>query len=281
MPSKLYIDVLDYWSIIHVLKHSRSGYKVHYLRHAQGYSGRLILSFLHLLGRKPLQLRSLFEEPNSRWHIEYHAGVFDFIKGYMEPNMLAQVQCLGQRSEIEKLRLMRYLVNACWPKIREAYGLMLHVCVDKEETVILIQNSSLLSNLIEYFHASGRQIKAYYAPGRRYDASTDRKVSTPSVLFSAISIISTIRNIFPKVLVAVWRYIWRYGLNVNSENYEVLALAYQNPTPGYNDLFWAELVRKEHSYKVFGIQLSDLSESAREFYLKLTDRLEKKDSISF
>lgn len=270
------VDVLDLWAVPKVLRHCMRGAAIHYLLVHPGWRGSLVLWLLRWCGRNPVRLPSCFESGRPGHYPEYHRESLEFLLQYIEPAYKAQIAELPERSHDELQRLARYASIQSWGWLSRTFELLQSM---PEDGVALMQRTSALPGVQNYALSRGIVVRAYSAPGRirlpvRKDYHFDHNRISPTRLVSLILYVVTIASLLPGMLSALTRQLWRVGGNTEHERFDVLALAYQaDPTPGFNDLFWALELHRHHGRSILGVHARPLSTQARDFYLQRAQRL--------
>ncbi len=278
----LLVDILDFWSLLPVILSSNCKQEIRYLVTVRGWQGRLITGFLRLLGRSLLRQTSCFERDVPGFYREYNKLAMDFQLGYAAPHMKSQIAAQFELSNDEIDRLARYATIKAWGFLSRAFELLISASHDQPGVRInlLFQNSPVADALCQYASEFACTARPYSAPGRifvpaRAGYYSDRsRIGLGFIPTTAFAVNVFLRGTINWIMAALRVAIMKKD-HGNDEQFDVLALAYQTtPSPGFNDLFWADKLRQMGGYRIFAVYANPLSDVAREFYMSKAQRLE-------
>jgi len=231
-------------------------------------------------GRKPEQLPSLFEQNNICSSRDYNAGLLGFLIDYVEPRLVRKLTHIRTIEEIEQVRIARYIAFQSIPFFTRGYELLLLAEHADEFPVILLPKNIYISAFTAAAAAKSLNVLAYRStfrrntPRRQYHYHDRNVVLNP--LYIAICCLRSLKSALPGIVIAAIRAVWRVGLREEADHFDIMALVWQtNPSNGFNELFWSEAFRKKSGFKVFGVHPQFLAQEGINFYVKLTDRLER------
>lgn len=275
------VDVLDVWAVPAVLRWSGRGTTVHYLIVHPGWRGAFVLWLVRFFGRTPSRLASCFEANRPGLYPEFHREALEFLLKHIEPIWRAQIAGWHGQSDDEKSRLARYATIQSWGWLSRMFELLLSMpSTPSTHGMVLLQHSPALSGIKAYARARGIGVHSYSAAGRlwmpvRKEYYGDHSRVSPSILASLAVYMAVIASLVPGMIGAMWRVLCQIGGTGQHERYDVLALAYQaEPTPGFNDLFWAEHLHRQYGRRVFAVHARPFHDRTRQFYLQRAQRLQ-------
>jgi len=277
------VDVLDFWSIFPVLKNCPKKCKFYYLLINKGILGKVVIRIFTLFDREPISLESYLADEYFDIFQKNDNSFVDFMINHIEPDYATLLKGFGRYNEEEIKSISRYVRKDSENFVSRICELIQCAFVFNCKITLLIQHSQLLKAFVHYSRGSRVVLKEYYAPGRVQSPMRklhyhDGNEGNPSLLYAIYKSYKIIKSIVPGLMVALWRYLWRFGLKDEYETFDILALVSAHgskPSPGHNTIFWSNYIRKESDHKILTVCSEKIdSEIFHEFYFQQSDRFE-------
>lgn len=284
----IFIDVLDLCSFFVVLTHLGRKNIVYYLSSPDGFSGTITIWLLKFFGYRVYALTSYFaERPFKEYYLEFHSEILCLVHGEIYRILNEQVlEELKGFNGWARERIVRSLVLKSWGIVHRAFELIKTVKYKEIDSncLILVQHSEFFSVLQEYSCELKDCLKYYKSPfrlqpPRRRDFFLDHIDESPSLfstLYSALkgSILLCLSVCFSMVFY-IKQIINRSKYDGESFNHDIIVFTAKSydPTPMFNDVYWARHLRDQQMVSTIIVDNMVLSEAAKEYYGRLSDRM--------
>jgi len=279
----VYIDIMDFWSLLSVLKLRRKLKNIFYLSRSNEFFTNLFEWFLTLLGINFHQVESCFENKS---HVDIHKSILDFLLSQVRETAQIQIASINTLSQKQLERLTHSLVLEARNEVRfgveliEAVGEMIDL---KKESAVLIKKCQYSDSLRKYGSDKNIKIIFYSAPLRlknpgRPGFTGDSIQNTASAAFHILKFMKIIAiyvcETFLAALLIGKKLFESQKTSKYKKNYQIIALTVlPNPRAGFNELYWVKYCQILHNMSVLSLSIDRLTTQGNIFYNTVSDHL--------